>query len=80
MFQWMRSDRPAHRERDEVVERSWELSASDTLMQRARKLAEIAYADIHPNATALDGIERATTRIAEALEKYEIADRAERTD
>ena len=51
--------------------RTWELRASDTLNERARKLAEIALADTVHNALVVETIlPRAILRMQDALAKY----------
>lgn len=55
--------------------RTWTFYASDTLNERARKMAEIALADIVSNETVVSSIlPRAILRLQEVLEKYQIAD------
>lgn len=54
----------------------WTLSATDTPTERARKITEIAWAGMFPNRTMVDNRERAIPKVAEALEKYRMADGA----
>ena len=54
--------------------REWVCEASDSTTERAHKIAEIALADIFDNETKMSFLPRAAFRVAQALERYELAD------
>ena len=69
-MRWPWQNREA--EPKQSVRLSWELLASHTLHERAKIIAEIAFADLANDRFGMT--ERAAFRIADALEKYNLAD------
>lgn len=71
LLKWLQKERPAPVPAPPRT-RHWDLDARHTTTERARILAEIAFADFANDRGGMT--ERAAFRIAEALEKYDALD------